>query len=152
MIPPTFTVEADDERVLLHFEKIPMALRTNLRAAITKLTNQLLGQVRSAEPSRTGLLRSQTRAFVDESGTSIKGHVRVLHTPGTSENIAAAALEYGAHRRFDVKAYQRGSIAVRAYQRQANIAERRFLRGPAEAMRARAEAELEAAVTKSLAP
>jgi hypothetical protein len=51
-----------------------------------------------------------------------------------------------------VKSYERRSgVGVRGYRRQANIAERRFLRGPAEEMRAKILAELQQAVDKSLA-
>jgi hypothetical protein len=148
---PVFTVQVDDRRVLLHFAKLPMALRSNLRPVITRLTSELLGQVRAAEPTRTGQLRSLTRAFVDDSENFVRGRVRVLGGPGQPHNIAAAALEYGAHRQFEVRAYRRDAIAVSAYQRRANIAAVRFLRGPAERMREHALAELEAAVTKSIA-
>jgi hypothetical protein len=150
MIPPTFTVEFDDERLLLHFEKLSTTLKTNLRSTITSLTDNLLGQVRSAEPSRTGLLRSLTRAFVDEGDNFVRGRVRVLGPPGSRHNIAAAALEYGVHRSVSVRAYQRQSFQVRAYERQADIAARRFLRDPAAAMRSKVLAALQAAIDKSV--
>jgi hypothetical protein len=149
MITPQFIVEVDDRKLLLHLEKLPATLRTNLRTTIAKLTEQLLAQVRSIEPSRTGRLRSQTRGFVDETKTMVRGRVRVLGTAG-APNIAAAALEYGSHKSIAVKAYQRKGVAVRAYERRTNITAQRFLHGPFAAMRERALAEIKAAVNKSV--
>lgn len=150
MITPQFTITVDDRRITLHLEKLSARLKTNLRTAITDLTETLLIRVRAAEPSRTGQLRLQTRAFLDEGETFIRGRVRVLGTAGQPHNIAAAALEYGAHRTVSVRPYLRESVLVRAYQRQADITARKFLRGPAEAMRERALAELQKAVDKSV--
>jgi type IV pilus biogenesis protein CpaD/CtpE len=150
MIAPTFTVTVDDRALRLHFDQMPTRLRTNLHEAITKLTDQLLAQVRAAEPSRTGQLRSLTRAFVDEGDNFVRGRVRVLAPPGSRHNIAAAALEYGVHRSVRVRAYQRQSFLVRAYERQADIAARRFLRGPAAEMRPKMLEALQTAVDKSV--
>jgi hypothetical protein len=152
MTPPVFTVKTDDRRLVLQFERLPLTLKTNLTTTITTLTDQLRLRVRAAEPRRTGRLQLETRSFVDVSETAVRGRVRVLGPSGAGPNIAAAALEYGAHQRFQVRAYQRagGSIAVSAYTRRANIAARRFLRGPAEAMHARILAELTAAVDQSV--
>jgi hypothetical protein len=150
MIAPVFTVTSNAEQVSAHFDKLPLALRSNLRKSIAELTNQLLAQVRSLEPSRTGALRADTRAFVDEGENFVRGRVRVLGGPRL--NIAFAALEYGVKRQsVAVGAYQRRGIAVRAYERQAHIAARRFLRGPEQAMQQRALAEIQAAVDKSIA-
>ena len=49
-----------------------------------------------------------------------------------------------------VPAYRRESIAVKAYERQTQIAARRFLRGPAQAMRERALTEIRAAVDEAV--
>jgi hypothetical protein len=153
MITPQITVEVTDQRVMAHLDNLPEALRTNLRATITELTNELLGRVLAREPVRTGLMRSRTRAFVDDNRQKdfIRGRVRILRT-GSAQRTAAAfgALEYGAHRRFPVRAYRRGGSNVGAYERTANIRERRFLRGPAEAMRNRIIAEIRAAVARSV--
>jgi hypothetical protein len=147
--PLGITVEVDDRRLMLHLENLPMMLRSNLRVAITKLTDELLAQVRATEPRRTGRLQNLTRSYVDEHEDSVTGRVKVLGG-GSAHNIAAAALEYGAHAAVSVKASRREGIAVRAYERHANIAARRFLRGPGEAMRARALAELEKAVNDAV--
>jgi hypothetical protein len=154
MIPPVFNVEVDDRALTLQFERLPMTLKTNLRATITKLTNELLAQVRAAEPVRTGYLRSQTRADVAEGPDFVRGRVRIAAT-GSARRVGAAfgALEYGApgrRGRFEVRAYTRRSGIVGAYHRTARLRALRFLRGPAEAMRPRALAELEAAVAASI--
>jgi hypothetical protein len=152
MMAPVFTTEVDERNVKLMFDRLPMALKTNLRVKITSLVNELLLKVRATEPHRTGRLNAETRSFVDERENAILGRVRILGPSGRGHNVAAAALEYGAHRGFPVKSYERRSgVGVRGYRRQANIAERRFLRGPAEEMRAKILAELQQAVDKSLA-
>ena len=146
MIAPIYTMTVDDRNLLLHIDALPLALRTRLRTTITSLTNELLTRVLAVEPRRTGRLKSLTRSFVDEKEDNIRGRVKVLGG-GQAHNIAAAALEYGAHSSVSVKASQRDrSIAVRAYERQANIAARRFLRNPAAEMRERAMGELQKAV------
>jgi hypothetical protein len=147
VISPKFSLTVDDRRVMLHFDKLIPVLQTNLRTTVTKLTDQLLALVRAAEPVRTGLLRSRTASFVDVKDEYVRGRVRVLAT-GSAQRLAAGfgALEYGAHREISV----RQSIVARAYLRRVNIAERRFLRGPAAAMRERITAELQAAVAKSV--
>jgi hypothetical protein len=154
MITPTVTIAVDERNVVLHFEQFGMTLRSNLRETITLLTRELLAAVRAMEPRRTGQLISLTRSFVDESEDYVRGRVRVLGPPGTRHNIAAAALEYGAHRmvlvRPHAERYSGQSIAVTGYERRANVAARRFLRGPAEAMRARVMAALQEAIDKSV--
>jgi hypothetical protein len=150
MITPVYTVTVDDRNLMLHLEQLPMALRTKLRPTIVALTAELLARVRASEPRRTGQLQNLTRSFIDEREDSIRGRVRVLSPAGRGHNVAAAALEYGAHRAVSVRASRREGIAVRAYQRHANIAARRFLRGPAEAMREKALTEIRAAVDEAV--
>jgi hypothetical protein len=145
MISPKFTLTVDDRRVMLHFDKLVPVLQSNLRTTVAKLTDQLLALVRAAEPVRTGLLRSRTAAFVEVTDKFVRGSVRVSNiTPVQAAGFGA--LEYGAHRMISV----RQSIVAKAYLRRVNIAERRFLRGPAAAMRERIVAELQAAVAKSV--
>jgi hypothetical protein len=158
---------SDERRILVRLDGLPSQLRTALRPAITSLTQQLLQRVRAAEPVRTGRLRQATQAFVDERRDRISGKVRVLAfrgrtAPRGSHNVAAAALEYGAHRRFTVRAHRArlghvfgqrrtgGMVMVEAYQRHANITARRFLRSPAAAMRPRIQAELQRIIKETL--
>jgi hypothetical protein len=151
MITPQFTVTVSDTALRLHFAKLPLNLRTNLQKTIQALTTELLGRVRAAEPVRTGLLRSQTRSYVDVTENYVRGRVRILATGHASRTGAAfGALEYGAHAAILVKAYQRRGGLVREYARVVNIAEQRFLRNSLDAMRAKATAELEAAVAKTV--
>jgi hypothetical protein len=152
MITPAFTIEVKDTKLQVHLQKLPLALKTNLTKTIAALTDQLLVRVRAAEPVRTGLLRSQTRRYVDTGEDWVRGRVRILAT-GRASRVGAAfgALEYGVKRQsVAVSAYQRQGIAVRAYDRIAHITERRFLRGSLAAMRTQVITELEAAVAKSV--
>jgi hypothetical protein len=151
MITPQFTMTVSDLNVRQSFDRLTPALKTELRKTVTSLTQQLLGLVRAREPVRTGYMLSRTVSFVDERPTLIRGRVRIIAT-GSAQRVAAAfgALEYGAHKRIVVAAHSRGRARVRAYDRTVNIAARRFLRGPAAAMRPLILAELEAAVARAV--
>lgn len=155
--------EADERRIALHLDQLPAKLRTKLRPTIARLTDELLQRIRAAEPVRTGRLRQQTQAFVDEKEDRITGTVRVVAGTGqrSGSHEAAAALEYGAHRSFFVREHMehlnhvfkrpsdRQLVMVEAYRRRANIQARRFMRDPAAAIRARALTELEAVVKEA---
>lgn len=152
------TIESNTNRVALHFDEMPALLKKQLKAAIDKVTHELLGRVKAREPVRTGRLRRSTHAYVDERTDFIRGRVRVLAT-GKKSEIAAAfgALEYGgpgarrAGKKVKVKSYTGGGRRVRAYERrQPRIKARRFLRGPAAAMRPQIRAELEAAIGQTI--
>jgi hypothetical protein len=155
------TYEINDDAVRAHIEQFTGKLHTGLRQSITQLTDQLLARVRAAEPYRTGRLRSETRAFVDDKADAVQGRVRVLGQ-GREHNAAAGALEYGAHRLVNVRAHREHLthvfdratdsqfVAVKAYTRRANIQAKRFVRDPAAAMRPRIEAEIERVVGESL--
>jgi hypothetical protein len=145
-------IEVSDTRVQLMFDQLPKTLQANLKVKIDALTAELLAKVRAGEPHRTGRLMQETRRFVDEREDWVRGRVRVLGPGGRGHAIAAAALEYGAHRAFPVKGYsRRGGTAVSGYDRHANIAARRFLRGAAEGMRAKVLAELQQAIAETVA-
>jgi hypothetical protein len=151
------SVDSNLNKLILHFDQMPDQIKRELEVKITHLTQQLLGQVKAAEPRRTGRLRAATRSFVDVRQDFVRGRVRILPT-GKASRLGAAfgALEYGGpgKRRSGpvrVHAYTRLSGHVAAYQRsRPKIAARRFLRGPATAMRPRALAELELIVGKAL--
>ena len=146
-----FNVKVDDRNITLMLDNLPKQLQANLAARIDALTADLLAKVRAAEPHRTGQLRLLTQRFLDVRENFVRGRVRVLGPGGRGHNVAAAALEYGAHSSFPVKAYRREGVAVAGYRRRANIAERRFLRGPAEGMRAKVLAELRKAIADTIA-
>jgi len=158
-----FRIDVDDRRVILRLEQMPTKLRTQLHATIARLTEELLARVRSAEPDRTGALRRATKAYVDDKENMVRGRVRIGPEAGQKgHNVAAAALEYGAHRLVHVKQHQthvdtvfgrvqnRQLAIVDAYTRRANIIAERFLRGPAAAMRQTAQAELEKIVNDAV--
>jgi hypothetical protein len=155
-----FQIDVDDRAIRLRLESLPSRLRSRLHPVVARLTDELLGRVRAIEPDRTGKLRAATQAFVDDRENLVRGRVRVLAVPGRglSHNIAAAALEYGAHRLVHVSAHQthidtifgrasaRQLAIVDAYTRRANITAERFMRGPAAALRPTALAALQQAV------
>lgn len=138
-------IDVDDTKLRLRLEQLPAKLQARLKAKISELTHQLLGQVQAREPVRTGRLRSQTHAYVDERPNFVRGRVRVLPTRGINRAAAAfGALEYGSTgKRFAVRGHRRNGFAVRAYQRRGGIRARRFLRGPAAVMLPRARLEIE---------
>jgi hypothetical protein len=153
-------ITIDSSRIhalVLHFDEMPAALKRNLKAAITRATYQLLARIKATEPVRTGRLRAATHAYVDERENFIRGRVRILAT-GRAQSLAAAfgALEYGApgKRRSGpvrVGAYRRRGASVGTYERRRpHIRARRFLRGPAAAMRPQIKAELEAAIGQTI--
>jgi hypothetical protein len=144
------TVTMDDRLLTAHLDKLPDLMKQALRPVIATLTNELLAQVHSLEPRRTGALISQTRAFVDEGENFVRGRVRALSSTGHVHNIVAAVLEYGGHRTVDVKGYARRSGAVRGYTRRENIKAHDFLRGPEAAIRQRAVAAIKEAVLKAM--
>lgn len=146
----------DNGRVFVRFEQLPKAVQKKLKVKITQLTSELLGRVKAAEPHDTGRLQSLTRSFVDEKQGWVRGRVRVLRTKDKNTAAAAGALEYGAHRRFQVRAHSRRGrgaarkVQVSAYNRTAHITAMKFLRGPAAALLPRARAELNATIEAAI--
>jgi len=157
-----FGVVVQGERqVRLMFEQLPQHARAQLLAAITSLTDRLYARVVAATPERTGRLRGEITERVVQGENYIRGTVSVRVGPGEQSGLEAgkaAALEYGAHRAVSVVSYSRRHdhvyahaitpirVMVEAYQRTANIAERRYLRGPLDDMRGDIVSELRAAV------
>jgi hypothetical protein len=144
-------------KLVLHFDEITPALQRQLKVAISRVTHQLLARVRAAEPVRTGRLRSLTRAYVDERPNFVRGRVRILGQRGPNQPARAfGALEYGGpgQRRTGkvrVRWSSRGNVGVTAYERRRpRRRARRFLRGPAAAMRPQIRAELEAALGQAI--
>jgi len=142
-----YRIEVSDTRLKVALEQLPKQLRRQLKAKIGELTYQLLRMVKAREPVRTGRLRRQTHAYVDENVAKnfVRGRVRILPTIGINRTAAAfGALEYGSTgNRFPVKSYRTRRRTVRAYERRGGITEMRFLRGAAAVMLPRARRELE---------
>ena len=163
MIAPQFTITVTDNNLTLHLDSLPKHLRVRLRGRITVLIQRLLANVKAAEPVRTGRLRSLTSASISETDTAIRGQVRIAGNRADGHNVAAAALEYGQHRMYMVRAHTARlthvfghpitpeSVMVKAHARRPHIAARRFLRGPAEALRPVAIAELQTAINEAIA-
>jgi hypothetical protein len=159
--PIEFKIDViDTGRIQLRLDAFPRAVQQRLKQTIGQLTHRLLASVQAAEPVRTGRLRQETHAFVDQGIRRgmpwVRGRVRVLAGEG---NLGArfGALEYGGPgirrrgRKVEVKAYTRGGVRVMAYERrQPTIRAMRFLRGPAIAQRAAAVAALEAALNDAI--
>lgn len=164
MITPQFTFAVDDRRLSVHLDELPRQLQRQLRFRIQALTQSLLTGVIAAEPARTGYLRSQTRAYVDERPNWIRGRVRIRPT-GRAQWIGAyfGALEYGVHSAFTVKAHRARlthmfgravsprSVAIPAHLRRVDITERRFLRRPGAVVLARARTEIQEAINTAVA-
>jgi hypothetical protein len=169
VIAPQFTItlggkgDPKGQRELtLSLDSLPKHLRVRLRSRITVLTQRLLANVKAAEPVHTGRLRSLTHAWITETDTAIRGGVSIAPREG-AHNVAAAALEYGQHRMYSVRAHTARlmqvfghpitpeSVMIKAHARRPHIAARRFLRGPAAALRPIVIAELQAAVNEAVA-
>jgi hypothetical protein len=141
-------------KLALHFDEITPALQAKLKVAIGRITHQLLARVKAAEPVRTGRLRGATHAYVDVRPNFVRGRVRISRGRGDL-GAAFGALEYGGPGRrggsVAVGAHRRSGGAVAAYERRRpHIRARRFLRGPAAAMRPQVKAELEAAIGQTI--
>lgn len=149
-------------QVGLRFEQFPDRARKKIMERILGLTERLHAAVEGAEPDRTGALRAETKGWVDDGKNYIVGRVGL---PGGvyphSDYGKAAALEYGSHHPFQVKAHEARlahfwgravaptEVFIRAHSRTPNIAARLFLRSSLDAMRGEIIAELEAALAEA---
>lgn len=138
-------MDMNDIRLRVRLDRIPTELRKGLYEAIGRLTKELAGKVRARQPRRSGLLRRQTHAYVDDNKIKnfVRGRVRVLNAH--DKNIAAAfgALEYGSTGKFyEVRGYSRRGVHVDPYLRRGRLQARHYLRRPAAAMLPKARAEI----------
>ena len=140
----------------LKFDQFPTRYHAALRDVIDKDSDELLERILSGAPKgATGKLAASIKKRLIDTPEKITGAVYV------SEDFAkAGALEYGGRgREFEVTAHQMmldhifanaalnpSKVFVEAHDRTLNIAARRFIRTPADAMRAEIVAEMEAAV------
>jgi hypothetical protein len=157
------TVNVDDRALLARLDQLPKTLQVRLRAVIEAQTSRLLAAVLNLEPVRTGALREHTVQAISEGEDYVRGRVHVLAGGGDAFTYArAGALEYGAHREAKVSAHSAllsqvygqlidaRVVMVEAYTRQANIQALRFLRGPFEAIRTAALAEMQRAIDEEI--
>lgn len=144
-------------RAVLRFEQFPAKAHDRLLATLESLKDRLVAAVRAEEPKHTGRLEEETGGRVYDHGSRIAAVVGV-RAYTKSDALKAAALEYGSHKALTVRAHQARlshlfsraiapiTVTVSDHSRTPDIAPHRFLRGPLEAMRADAQAEMEAAV------
>jgi hypothetical protein len=142
------------------FDRFPLAARDKIIARIHALTDRLYERILSAEPFRTGQLKSETvaREF-DDRTERIAGYVSIYAPFYTGEYAKAATLEYGTDK--PRKIASRGGLLTRLtgssrriearLSKPVHIEAMRFLRGPLEDMRAEVETELEAALDEAAA-
>lgn len=148
-----------DRETILRFDRFPQAAHDRLLQALRSIEERLLGMVLAAEPSKGSTLRGQTGGSVYDHGDRIAAVVGPNVPKGDSVAAGkAAALEWGARKAFEVRAHQMGldhvfnrlmqkrPVSVPAYTRTPNIPEFRYLRGPAEALRDEALAQMRAAL------
>jgi hypothetical protein len=152
--PINLTIDSSSiTKLAVHFDQITPALQAKLKVAISRITHELLARVKAAEPVVTGRLRQATVAYVDERPNFVRGRVRIRRT-GRASQLGAAfgALEYGgpgSRRSGPVKVS--ASRRASAYQRRRpHIRARRFLRGPAAAVRPMVRAQLAFAIGQAV--
>lgn len=151
----------DERRATLRFEQFPQFAHDRLLLALRNIEQRLEAAVRAAEPSRTGKLQAQTGGRVYDHGSRIAAVVGV-RAPDANDAKKAAALEYGSKQALMIRAHSMklthlwgraiSPITVRTlpHPRVPNLPAQRFLRGPLEAMRASALAEMQAVVTAAV--
>lgn len=154
----TFEI-ATERSADLRFEEFPRRAHAVLKERIEDLTSQLHSMVASAAPRRTGRLAASIESRVVDYPDRITGYVKP-----SSDFAKAAALEYGSHRTVQVKAHRERldhvyarplassiNVTVSAHARRTNVAEHRYLRGPLDAIRPLAIAELRQALAEAAA-
>jgi hypothetical protein len=149
-----------DQRVTLRFEQFPDTLHERLLGTLQRLEQRLEQMVLAQEPARTGALRQLTGGRVYEHPDRIAAVVGV-RSQSANEAKKAAALEYGSHRSLVVRAHTAKLshlwarainpiiVYIPSHSRVSDISPQRFLRGPIDAMRGEAVAELRAAVAEA---
>lgn len=151
---------AEDRRVTLRFEKFPGFAHDRLLAALQRIEQRLHAAVLAETPVRTGALKAQIGSHTYDHGARIAAVVGVRDKTARGAK-KATALEYGAKKPMIVKAHEAKlshvygrlispiMVTIPAHQRTPNITARRFLRGPVQAIRSSALAELQAAMEQA---
>ena len=144
-------------RVELWLQSLPETMQASVEAAITRATDKLLMLAREKAPKRTGKLASEIQSRVVSDPHRITGIVGIV-ADSRNEYGKAAAEEYGAHRRINVKAHSAKlshlwslpiaqiSVKVEAHQRKLNIRKQNFLHAALDEMRDAAIEEIRAAL------
>lgn len=144
-------------RVELWLQDLPETLQTSVDEAITRATDKLLMLARAKAPKRTGKLASEIQSRVVRDPHRITGIVGIV-ADSRNEFGKAAAEEYGAHRRINVKAHSARlshlwslpiaqiRVQVETHQRKLNIRKRNFLRAALDEVRASTIEDVRAAL------
>jgi hypothetical protein len=157
-----FGIEVTGDRAaILRFDQFPKAAHDRLYEALTQIEQQLEAAVIAAEPTRSGMLRSQTGGRVYDHENRIAAVVGVRAESGNDAR-KAAALEYGskgtsiavqAHLMTLDHIWRRAispiAVDVPEYMRRPMIAPHEFLRGPVDAIRSTAIAQMQDAVNQA---
>jgi hypothetical protein len=156
-----FDLAISGEREIgLRFEKFPDQAHDRLKEAMESLKGRLESGVKGDAPVREGKLQSEIGGQVYDDGDHLAAQVGV-HAQGASDYGKDAALEYGAHGRAQVRAHEARlthvfgrpaelEVTVSAHERQVDIEERRYLRGPFDAIREEALAEMRQALSEAI--
>lgn len=149
-----------DKGVALRFREFPTFAHDRLLSALEGIEKRLEAAVISAEPEKSGLLKSLTGGRVYDHGTRIAAVVGV-RAMTKDEALKASALEYGSNKSITLRAHSASlshlwsraintiQVQVSAHSRITNVQAHNFLRGPIDTIRGEALAELEAAIELS---
>ena len=154
-------LQGSDAKVILRFQQFPRDVHDRLLLAMRSIEQRLEVAVVAGEPARTGALRQLTGGRVYDHDTRIAAVVGVRAT-SPNEAKKAAALEYGSSKPLTVRAHEASlahvysraiapiTVQIGAHARTPNIDPFRFLRGPPQAIRSQAIADMRAAVDQAV--
>ena len=158
-----FSVTMTDPRAItVQLDKLPQAIIDHLAAVMEPLMKRVAAAQKARAPrGRTGRLATQVgHVFVDKGPDWVRARSTVVAASGW-QYAKAGALEYGVPGRrggaVDVAMYKRRGrgvgmdVLVDRYTRHARLMERRYLRGPFEAMSGEIMDALEKAVADAVA-
>jgi hypothetical protein len=159
-----FNIEiSGDREARLRLEQFPDGAYARMVAAMEGIEARLEAAVLAAEPARTGALRSITGGQVYHDNPDRIAAVVGVRAQSAEDAKKAGVLEYGsrgtaisvgAHQarlgHFWSRAVSPIMVTVGQHSRVPNIVAQRFLRGPIDAIRADAIAELQAALDQSV--
>nr|WP_294549967.1 hypothetical protein [uncultured Rhodopila sp.] len=150
-----------DRKAILRFEEFPKAAHDRLFEALTDIEQQLEAAVIASEPTKSGALRSLTGGRVYDHANRIAAVVGVRVQTG-NEARKAAALEYGsrgvaitveAHFMTLDHIWRRAispiAVDLPEYMRRPMITPHAFLKGPIDAVRGIAIAQMQAAIDQA---
>jgi phage gpG-like protein len=153
------TVQVDASKVILRFDRMPLALRTAIRGETISLTQALAARVRENLSGRvlnrrTGALYNSVKSELVENPSTVYGRVYV--DPGSPAAKYAGIHEYGGiinHPGSDkFQAWQEGGAWVYTHKtrpHQIPIPQRSYMRSALEEMREQIVARLTAAAQRA---